>query len=177
MNSCSKRTQAQGRFRLTLLSSSRYFTPSHSDSRDHGSLWRGTGHPHHPTPGRKPARKPANSTKAALSISWEEAKSRCFHPNNLLWLISPPLPQRAPFGPIPGNVACEVLDADSTATAPKRFLPCRHAGWHPFSLCLVIGAAPGHRFHQHLKSRKHLFSRGCTSVQFKTPSNKVEEPI
>lgn len=96
------------------MSSSGYFARGHSDSRDHGSVWGGAGHPHCPTPGENTHWGSApNSINATLNIIQEEAKSSCLHPNDLPCLIPLCCPKTPPLLPI----TCEILDPDSVTSA------------------------------------------------------------
>lgn len=94
MNSCSKRAQGQGGLRLTLLSSNEYFAPGCSDSRDHGSLQRGTGTPSCPAPRGKPTRAQHQTAPKLLSASSGKRKKIMLSPSKQL-----PMPQFLPLPP------------------------------------------------------------------------------
>lgn len=108
MNSCSKRAQGQGGPWLTLLSSSGYFAPGCGDSRDHGSLWRGAGHPHCSTLRRKPTGAQHQTVPKLLSASSGKRQK------HVGYIQQPPAPDFCPKTPPLVPIAYEVLDADST---------------------------------------------------------------
>ena len=122
-NSCSKRAQGQGGLRLTPLSSSGYFAAGCSGRRDHGCFWGDAGHPHWGSA--------LNSTKAALSTIWEEAKSCCLHPSDLPCLISTPVASKhslwspllvkswMPTAPLQPFAIPSVLDSGTAANSTR----------------------------------------------------------